>query len=51
MLRLIKSERLDLKSKLAKILFEKTYALEDYRSAFDLLSKGDAMKLVFTPDK
>ena len=51
MLRLMKSERLDLKSKLARILFERTYALDDYRSAFDLLSRGEAMKLVFTPEK
>ncbi len=51
MLRLMKSERLNLKSKLARILFERTYALDDYRAAFDLLSRGEAMKLVFTPEK
>jgi len=50
MLRLLKSDRFDIISKLDKILSPKNYTLDEYKEAFDLLGKGDEMKLVFTPD-
>lgn len=50
MLRLLKSDRFDIISKLDKILSPKNYTLDEYQEAFDLLGKGDEMKLVFTPD-
>ena len=49
MLRLMQSERLNLKSKLDRILADKTYGLDEYEAAFATLTSGDEMKLVFTP--
>ena len=49
MLRLLKSDHFDMQSKLDKILARRSYALEDYRQAFELLTSGEEMKLVFEP--
>lgn len=49
MLALIKSDRLDLKSKLEKLLVSKTYKLDEYNLAFDSLKSGAEMKLIFSP--
>lgn len=49
MLRLMHSEKLDLKSKLSRIVGKQDYRLDDYNRAFEVLSKGEEMKLVFTP--
>ena len=49
MLRLLKTEKLDLNSKLDKILASKTYNLSDYQNAFEELAAGKEMKLVFEP--
>lgn len=49
MLSLIRSDRLDLKSKLERVLANKTYALDEYEEAFQTLSKGTELKLVFSP--
>ncbi|MBI1269821.1 alcohol dehydrogenase catalytic domain-containing protein [bacterium] len=49
MLRLMHSEKLNIPSKLDRIIADKTYSLTDYKQAFDLLSSGDEMKLVFEP--
>ena len=50
MLRLIKSDRLDLKSKLEKVVAPKLYKLDEYEEAFDALSSGKELKLIFSPD-
>lgn len=49
MLALIRSDRLDLKSKLERLLAEKTYKLDEYEEAFATLATGEALKLVFGP--
>lgn len=51
MLSLIRSDRLDLRSKLEKVIAQRSYALDDYQEAFDTLVAGKEMKLVFTPEK
>jgi threonine 3-dehydrogenase len=51
MLSLIRSDRLDLKSKLDRVLASKIYSLDEYQEAFDCLSKGTELKLVFSPEK
>ncbi len=50
MLRLIRSDRLDLKSKLDKVLAPRLYPLDEYKDAFESLIAGREMKLVFSPD-
>ena len=50
MLALIRSDRLDVKSKLEKVLASKMYKLDEYQEAFDTLSTGEALKLVFSPE-
>jgi threonine 3-dehydrogenase len=50
MLSLLRTDSLDVKGKLNKILCQKTYALDQYKDAFAVLSSGSEMKLVFTPD-
>ncbi len=50
MLRLLKSEHMDMKSQLDKIISAKNYPLEQYKDAFEELVSGREMKLVFTPD-
>jgi threonine 3-dehydrogenase len=50
MLSLIRSDRLDLKSKLERILASKMYRLDEYEQAFQTLSAGKELKLVFAPD-
>jgi hypothetical protein len=50
MLSLIRSDRLDLKSKLDRVLANKVYALDEYKEAFDTLGKGTELKLVFSPE-
>ncbi|HMO21583.1 MAG TPA: hypothetical protein PKC98_11530, partial [Candidatus Melainabacteria bacterium] len=49
MLRLMHSEKLNIPSKLDRIIADKPYSLTDYKQAFELLSSGDEMKLVFEP--
>lgn len=49
MLRLLRCDSLNLKEKLDKILCQKTYALDEYKEAFKILSDGSEMKLVFSP--
>ena len=50
MLSLIRSDRLDLKSKLDRVLASKIYSLDDYKDAFETLGKGTELKLVFSPE-
>lgn len=50
MLSLIRSDRLDLKSKLDRVLASKIYTLDEYKEAFDVLGKGTELKLVFSPE-
>jgi len=50
MLRLLRCDRFDLKTKLDKILSSKTYSLDEYKDAFGVLANGKEMKLVFSPD-
>jgi threonine 3-dehydrogenase len=50
MLSLIKSDRLDLKSKLEKVVAEKLYGLDEYQEAFDALASGKELKLIFSPN-
>ena len=51
MLRLLRTEGLNHKAKLDKIISSKNYSLEQYKDAFEQLSNGSQMKLVFTPDR
>ena len=51
MLSLIRSDRLDLKSKLEKVVAEKLYSLNEYEKAFDVLGSGEELKLIFDPQK
>lgn len=50
MLRLLRSPRFDLQSKLSKIVSSRSYTLDEYKDAFAVLSEGREMKLVFCPD-
>ncbi|HEY9790030.1 MAG TPA: alcohol dehydrogenase catalytic domain-containing protein [Candidatus Obscuribacterales bacterium] len=50
MLALIRSDRLDVKSKLERILASKMYKLDEYKEAFETLSSGKELKLVFSPE-
>lgn len=50
MLSLMRSNRLDIKSKLERVVAQKLYKLDEYEEAFDSLSSGQELKLVFTPD-
>lgn len=50
MLSLIRSDRMDLRSKLEKVVAERFYKLEEYKEAFDVLGSGKELKLIFTPD-
>ena len=50
MLSLIKSDRLDLKSKLEKVVAQKLYRLDEYQEAFDVLGSGEELKLIFSPE-
>lgn len=50
MLALIRSDRLDLKNKLDRVLADKIYSLDEYQEAFDTLSRGTELKLVFSPE-
>ncbi len=50
MLSLIRSDRLDLKSKLEKVVAPKTYQLEEFEEAFDVLGSGKELKLIFSPE-
>jgi threonine dehydrogenase-like Zn-dependent dehydrogenase len=49
MLRLLRSDRIDLIPKLDKLLSPKIYPLDDYNEAFELLANGKEMKLIFSP--
>jgi threonine 3-dehydrogenase len=50
MLSLIRSDRLDLKSKLEKVVAQKLYKLDEYEEAFSVLGTGEELKLIFSPD-
>ncbi|MBX9687339.1 MAG: alcohol dehydrogenase catalytic domain-containing protein [Candidatus Obscuribacterales bacterium] len=50
MLSLIRSDRLDLKSKLEKVVAQKLYKLDEYEKAFSVLGSGEELKLIFSPD-
>lgn len=50
MLSLIRSDRLDLKSKLERVVARRDYKLEEYKEAFDVLGSGEELKLIFTPE-
>jgi threonine 3-dehydrogenase len=50
MLALIKSDRLDLKSKLDKVVAQKLYGLDEYEKAFQVLGDGTELKLIFSPE-
>ncbi|MBY0550128.1 MAG: alcohol dehydrogenase catalytic domain-containing protein [Candidatus Obscuribacterales bacterium] len=50
MLSLIRSDRLDLKSKLERVVAQRTYKLEEYKEAFDVLGSGEELKLIFSPE-
>jgi threonine 3-dehydrogenase len=50
MLSLIRSDRLDVKSKLERVLASRTFPLDEYQQAFAALSSGEELKLVFSPD-
>jgi hypothetical protein len=50
MLSLIRSDRLDLKTKLERVLAQKLYRLDEYKEAFETLSSGKELKLVFSPE-
>lgn len=50
MLRLLRSNQFDMKSQLEKIIGSKDYRLDEYREAFEVLTTGQEMKLVFSPD-
>jgi len=50
MLSLLRTESLDVKGKLDKILCQKTYSLDQYKDAFAVLGNGAEMKLVFAPN-
>ena len=51
MLRLLRSERFDLKNRLSQIIGSRDYTLNEYEEAFANMSKGTALKLVFEPQK
>lgn len=51
MLSLIRSDRLDLKSKLEKVVAEKLYSFDEYQQAFEVLGRGDELKLIFKADE
>lgn len=50
MLSLIRSDRLDVKDKLERVLAPKTYKLSDFQYGFQTLTAGTELKLVFAPD-
>lgn len=50
MLSLIRSDRLDLKSKLEKVVAQRLYKLDEYQEAFEVLGNGQELKLIFSPD-
>jgi threonine 3-dehydrogenase len=50
MLELVRTKHLNLIPKLDKILASKIYKLDEYKEAFETLSSGKEMKLVFTPN-
>jgi threonine 3-dehydrogenase len=51
MLRLLRSPRFDLKKNLSRVLAERDYSLDEYQEAFQRLSSGTEMKLVFEPQR
>lgn len=50
MLRLLRSNQFDVKSHLQEIISPRAFRLDEYKEAFSVLSSGQEMKLVFTPD-
>ena len=51
MLQLLKADHNGLQERMSRIICPETWALEDYKTAFDLLVTGKEMKLVFTPQQ
>ncbi|HND05026.1 MAG TPA: hypothetical protein PL012_05070, partial [Candidatus Obscuribacter sp.] len=51
MLQLLKADHNGLQERMSRIICPETWALEDYKTAFDLLVSGKEMKLVFTPQQ
>ncbi len=49
MLQLLKANNNGLQERMDKIICARTYSLEEYKTAFDLVVSGKEMKLVFTP--
>ncbi len=49
LLRLLNSEKFDMRSQLGKLVAERQYKLSEFEEAFDALTKGSEMKLVFQP--
>jgi len=49
MLRLLRSKRSGIQERLEKIICARTFSLEECNEAFELLGKGQEMKLVFSP--
>ena len=50
MLRLVRSHQFDIKAHLERITSKRNYRLDEYVEAFEVLTSGKEMKLVFTPD-
>ncbi|MBI4533786.1 MAG: alcohol dehydrogenase catalytic domain-containing protein [Candidatus Melainabacteria bacterium] len=50
MLRLLRSDQFDIKSKLDKIVAQKHYRLDEHQEAFQDLAQSKEMKLIFTPN-
>ncbi|MBL0188564.1 MAG: alcohol dehydrogenase catalytic domain-containing protein [Candidatus Obscuribacter sp.] len=49
MLQLLKANNNGLQERMDKIICARTYSLEEYKTAFELVVSGKEMKLVFTP--
>lgn len=49
LLRLLNSEQFDMRSQLGKLVAERQYKLSEFEEAFEALTKGSEMKLVFQP--
>lgn len=50
MLNLLRSQRLGIREKLEKVTARRFYTLDEYETAFEELSSGSELKLVFAPD-
>jgi len=50
MLRILQTDRVGVKDYLARILSRRVYRMEEYKAAFEALSGGAELKVVFAPD-